>query len=92
MKNTIILLTLALLFIPLVYAQNESSNETVNQTIVEPQWYDSYVSGVLAGDTIALITAIIGLAAVYIFGKIAFRFIKWAIIILVIVLIFKVVF
>lgn len=74
------------MFLP-VLAQNETINETTNASL---PWYDSYVSGVLSGDTITLITAIIGLTFVYIFGKIAFRFIKWAIIILVILLLIRI--
>jgi len=91
MKKTLLTAaTIILLFLPIVLAQNESNNQTTNQT--SANWYDSYVSGIFSGDTFTLVTVIIGLTLVYIFGKIAFKFIKWAIIILIIILIFKLIF
>lgn len=94
MRKTIFLM-LALLALPIVLAQSETLNQTGNETGLANQtapWYDSYVQGILAGDTVTLITAVIGLLFVYIFGKLAFKFIKWAIIILLIILIFRLLF
>ncbi|VVB74147.1 Uncharacterised protein [Candidatus Tiddalikarchaeum anstoanum] len=87
------LLLIFLLSIPAVLALNETANNTqVNYTSTNQTWYDSYVQKVLEGDSFTIILAIVGLLFVYVFGKIAFKFIKWAVILLVIYLIFKVIF
>ncbi len=91
MKKLIILASI-LLFLP-VFSQNisESINETFNDTS-SANWYSNITNKVFEGDTSIIIYAIIGLALVYVFGKIAFKFIKVAIIILLIILLLRFIF
>jgi len=82
---------MCLLFLPLVFAQNntETNDSMVNNTA---NWYDSYLNVVLSADVTTLITIIIGLVLVYLLGKVAFKLIKWIIIILAIILLVRLVF
>jgi hypothetical protein len=91
MKKLIVLASL-LLFLP-VFSQNasESINETFNDTN-SANWYSGIVTKAVENDNLIIIYAIIGLALVYVFGKIAFKFIKVAIIILLIILLLKFIF
>lgn len=80
-------LILALIILtPLVFAANETSNDTTgNQTI----WYEQVMSKVSEGDTITLVSILIGLIIVNFLGKLAFKLIKWAIILVAILLALK---
>lgn len=89
MKKTNILL-LVLLFAPIVFAQNETINDTTNQSITNQTWYGDFTSEIMQGDNLTMLTIIIGLVLVYLLGKIAFKLIKWAIIILAIILVLKI--
>ena len=87
-KTTILLLLLVL--VPLACSQNETTtNETMtNQT----NWYDSYLEKAMSADIMTIISVIIGLLLVYILGKLAFKLIKWAVIILAIILLIRMIF
>ena len=96
MKKIAIILLTVLLF-STVLAQNETptlyENQTNNNnTITNQTWYAEYTNEILAGDNLTLLFIIGGLILVYIFGKIAFKLIKWAIIILAIILVLKIIF
>jgi uncharacterized membrane protein AbrB (regulator of aidB expression) len=88
-------LILLILLVPLVFAQEvEHYNETSNETIIANEtrpWYEEYTGDLLEGSNLTLITVIIGLILVYLLGKIAFKLIKWAIIILAIILALKII-
>ena len=88
------LLLLLLVLTPLTaYSQNETMNETLNETFTNASstWYDSYINNVMNNDVITLASIILGLVVVYFLGKIAFKFIKWIIIILIIILALRII-
>jgi hypothetical protein len=92
MKKLIALLMILLAAPAFCQDFNESTNETfVNDSLVAP-WYETYSNKVLNSDNSTLIAAIIGLSLAYFLGKIAFKFIKVTVIILLIILILKVIF
>ena len=86
-KITILLLSLVLFSV--VYAQNETLNDTISN---ETEWYQGYVDKAVETDTMTIISVIIGLILVYLLGKLAFKLIKWTIIILAIILALKMIF
>ena len=84
MKKTITLLLIVFL-ISATYCQNQTSNETfTNMTAGEKPFFDTQ------GPEMTTLTTLIIMVAVYVLGKIAFRFLKWGIIITLIVLIFQI--
>ena len=86
------IIVLLLVLISIVYAQNETLNETsTNMTSNQTQWYQSYLDKATASDNMTIISVIIGLLLVYLLGKLAFKLIKWAVIILAIILLIKMV-
>jgi divalent metal cation (Fe/Co/Zn/Cd) transporter len=89
MKKTIILVLLVLM--PLIaFSQNETSNQTIsNETM---PWYEEYYNKALETDSLTLISIIVGLITVYFLGKFAFKLIKWAIIILAVILALSIIF
>ncbi|MDD4353889.1 MAG: hypothetical protein PHN56_05530 [Candidatus Nanoarchaeia archaeon] len=71
---------------------NETYNETlINDSLVSP-WYVNYGNKILNSDNSTLIAIIIGLGLAYLIGKMAFKFIKISIIILLIILLIKIIF
>jgi hypothetical protein len=90
MKKLIILASILLL--P-AFGQNisETINESLNNSLSD-SWYSDIAGKVFEGDTSVIFYAVIGLALVYFFGKIAFKFIKVAIIVLLIILLLRLIF
>jgi hypothetical protein len=71
---------------------NTSINTTlINESIISP-WYSNYTDKFLSSDNAGLIAIIIGLGLAYFIGKFAFKFIKLAIIILLILLLVRIIF
>lgn len=96
MKKTTTILLL-MLVLTIVFAQpvlfNETNQTGSNETLTNDTsaWYEEYTSDFTSGDNLTILTVIIGLILVYVFGKIAFKIIKWAIIILLVILVLKVI-
>ncbi len=83
------------MFAPL-FCQNESLNQTnitqnniTQGNITDSPWHK--ISG-LEGPTMTTLTILIVLVVAYILGKIAFRILKWVIIITLLILIFQILF
>ncbi|MBN1924174.1 MAG: hypothetical protein JW791_05475 [Nanoarchaeota archaeon] len=92
MKKTILLLIIALT--PLLgFSQNETINATVNDTFTNATmpWYQNYVDTLMSADILTLASIIVGLLIVEFLGRIAFKFIKWIIIILIIILALRII-
>lgn len=80
------ILLILLVCIPIVFAQNETTNQTTNDTSI---WYEDYAENLMGGDSLTLLAVLVGLVFVYFFGKIAFKLIKWVIIIVAILLLLR---
>jgi len=91
MKRELVLLSLVF-FIPLIFADNESMNESNNLTSGNSTWYGNYLENIGNIDVTTIVAVIIGLLLVNFFGKIAFKLIKWVVIILLIILLVRLVF
>jgi Ca2+-dependent lipid-binding protein len=71
---------------------NSSYNNTLINDSLSSPWYVNYGNKFLSSDNSGLIAIIIGLGLAYFIGKIAFKFIKLAIIILLIMLLLRIIF
>lgn len=92
MKNLILISFIFLISTAFCDDLNTSSNETlINDSILTP-WYNDYADKFLSSDNSGLIAIIIGLGLAYFIGKFAFKFIKLAIIILLILLLIRIIF
>lgn len=93
MRKFLTILMIGLLLIP-VTAQNESSNGTVNNNtqVNETEWYTKYWNEVTNTDILTLVSVLVGLILIYVLGKVAFKLIKWAIIIIAIILVLSLLF
>ena len=94
MKNKLKLLLLTIFLLPVVFAANQTTNQTSNQTVLNQttMWYEPYLKQVTATDLTTLIVLLTGLILVYLLGKFAFSLIKWAIIILAVIIALKFIF
>ena len=85
---------IALFMIPMVFADNSSFNDSLNDSnFITNQSSNSsdMVSPFDFVDSSSLIILLIGLTAFYIIGKIAFKLTKWLILIVAILLLLKIV-
>jgi len=92
MRKTIFLSLLFLFSVAFCQELNESTNQTLTNESLTSPWYGEYYGKIVAGDNYTLIALIIGLTLAYLIGKFAFKFIKIAIIILLIILILRIIF
>jgi len=82
-----------MIFLSAAFCQelNESANNTLINESLTP-WYQEYGNKIISADNSTLIALIIGLGLAYLLGKVAFKFIKITIIILLIILLLRIIF
>jgi Ca2+-dependent lipid-binding protein len=91
MRNLMILPFIFLIGASFCAELNNSYNETLLNDSALP-WYAEYGNKFLSSDNSGLVAIIIGLSLAYLIGKFAFKFIKLAVIILLIILLVRIIF
>jgi Ca2+-dependent lipid-binding protein len=90
MKNLVILSFIFLIGASFCAELNNSNEAFLNDSALP--WYAGYGDKFLSSDNSGLIAIIIGLSLAYLIGKIAFKFIKLTVIILLIILLIRIIF